>query len=58
MKKAVFAFILVLIVLASGCISSGGPSQTSTTTSSTGGIDFGSYEKGQVLAQWKSLADV
>ncbi|ASJ15091.1 metallophosphoesterase family protein [Thermococcus radiotolerans] len=59
MKKAAFAFILVLIVMASGCVSQSGPSQTSTTTSSAaGGIDFGSYEKGGVLAQWKSLADV
>ena len=57
MKKVAFAFILVLIVMASGCVTQSGPSQTSTTSSSAGGIDFGSYEKGGVLAQWESLAD-
>ncbi|KUH33050.1 phosphoesterase [Thermococcus celericrescens] len=58
MKRAVFGILLVFIVLASGCISQSTPTETSTTaTSPSGGIDFGSYEKGQVLAQWSSLAD-
>ncbi|AFL95360.1 metallophosphoesterase 1 [Thermococcus cleftensis] len=59
MRKVAFGILLVFMVLAAGCISSSGPGQTSsTTTTASGGIDFGSYEKGQVLAQWEGLADV
>jgi hypothetical protein len=60
MRKVAFAVLLVFIVLAAGCIS-GGNSPTKTTTSSEtpkGGIDFGSYEKGQVLGKWYDIADL
>jgi len=58
MRKAVFGILLIFIVVASGCIGQETPGGTSTTGSPAGGIDFGSLEKGQVLAQWKGLADV
>ncbi|QDA32186.1 phosphoesterase [Thermococcus indicus] len=59
MKRAVFGILLVFIVLASGCISQSTPTGTSTTaTSPAGGIDFGAYGKGEVLAGWSELADV
>ncbi|NJE43185.1 metallophosphoesterase [Thermococcus sp. GR6] len=63
MKKATFAILLVFIVLVSGCIgSSGTTGTTGTSTSPTStpseGIDFDSYEKGQVLTGWYNLADV
>ncbi|ASJ06133.1 metallophosphoesterase family protein [Thermococcus pacificus] len=60
MRKVAAAFLLVFIILAAGCIS-GGNSTTGTTTPTSspasGGIDFGSYGKGQVLAKWSELAD-
>ena len=59
MRKIVSAVLLVLLVLAAGCIG-GGNSQTGTaapTSSPSGGIDFDSYGKGQILAKWWELAD-
>ncbi|AEK73424.1 metallophosphoesterase [Thermococcus sp. 4557] len=60
MRRAALAIFLVLIVFASGCISSntGTPSDTGTTGTPAGGIDFGARGKGEVLADWSELADV
>ncbi|MCD6373360.1 MAG: metallophosphoesterase [Thermococcus sp.] len=58
MKKVVFGILLIFIVVASGCIGGERPAETSTAGPQAGGIDFESLEKGQVLTQWKSLADV
>ncbi|CAD5245217.1 metallophosphoesterase family protein [Thermococcus camini] len=60
MRRAALAIFLVFIVFASGCISSntGTPSDTGTTGTPAGGIDFGAYGKGEVLADWSELADV
>ncbi|ANF22493.1 metallophosphoesterase family protein [Thermococcus piezophilus] len=57
---AVLAIVLAFMVLLSGCISSDGTTETSTSPASTssvptGAIDFGSYEKGQVLAEWYKI---
>ncbi|ASJ08079.1 phosphoesterase [Thermococcus siculi] len=59
MRKVAFAVLLVFIVLAAGCISGSSPTETTTSSETPkGGIDFGSYEKGQVLAKWYDIADV
>ncbi|ASI99451.1 metallophosphoesterase family protein [Thermococcus celer] len=61
-KKAISLFLLVLIVLAAGCVGSGGktastsPSATGTPTKS-GGIDFSAYGNGEVLSNWYRLAN-
>ncbi|NJE05059.1 phosphoesterase [Thermococcus sp. M36] len=71
MKKIASALLLVLIVLTAGCLGSTGgtastsspetgtPSATSPTVShaESGGIDFASYEKGQVLSRWYEIVD-
>jgi hypothetical protein len=62
MRKIAAAVLLVFVMFAAGCVSQGGNTQTGTTTPSSpetpsGGLDFGSYGKGQVLAKWFELAD-
>ena len=57
MRKVAVALLLVFIVLAAGCISGGGGTTTSTSETPSGGIDFGSYGKGEVLSRWSELLD-
>ncbi|WP_342764058.1 hypothetical protein [Thermococcus thioreducens] len=71
MKKVASAVLLVLIVLAAGCIGSNGgtastsPTGTGTTSATSptasptesGGIDFAAYGKGQVLSNWYKIGD-
>lgn len=62
-KKAISLFLLVLIVLAAGCVGSGGktastsPSATGTPPTKSGGIDFSAYGNGEVLSNWYRLAN-
>ncbi|WP_297521583.1 metallophosphoesterase [Thermococcus sp.] len=65
MKRVALALILAVVVLAAGCVSSGGrmgtsstaPTSATTTPASSGGIDFSAYGKGQVLENWAKFVN-
>ncbi|WP_297417983.1 hypothetical protein [Thermococcus sp.] len=63
MRKYTLAFLLAFVVLAAGCIGSGGnktgtstPSPTATQTG-VGGMNFSTYGKGGALEDWAKLAN-
>lgn len=55
MRKAGVALLLALLIVASGCIGGGTGTGTTSSSKTPVGIDFGSYEKGQVLENWAKL---
>ncbi|WP_297068754.1 metallophosphoesterase [Thermococcus sp.] len=61
MRRVALAFLLAFIVLAAGCVSSGGHGQTGTTASShkpSGGVNFSAYGRGQILQNWAKFVNV
>jgi len=53
--KRVFGLVLILVVLAGGCISSNAGKSSETTVAQAKGINFAEYPTGKVIGSWWKL---
>ena len=53
--KRLLGLVLILVVLSAGCLSSGSDEGSTTSTSTTAGIDFSQYSTGKVIGSWWEL---
>lgn len=53
--KRLLGLVLILVVLSAGCLGSGSDEGSTTSTSTTAGIDFSKYPTGKVIGTWWEL---